>query len=103
MCQSCVNDGALFQATYDKITAFVQAHDAAQFGPAHIVLSDCNVADSHIQWCIGLIDAVLTGVARTEDLKLLESVEWHNDHDPEELRLTRAFLEELLAIPENDR
>lgn len=92
MCQGCVHEGRLRQTTYDMIEAFCVRWPRAAFGPAHLVLSDTNVSDSDIRFCL------------TE----MEKPEWLSpssllSHDLAELIATRAFLEKLLEIPEDAR
>lgn len=52
MCQGCVADGELTQATFDAIETFLERYPDAGFGPAHIVLSDCNVDNECIDRCL---------------------------------------------------
>jgi hypothetical protein len=85
MCQ-----GRLSQETYDKIEAFVDKWPKSSFGPAHILLDDCNVLDTHIRFCI----------ARLDDY---QPENYSTVHTEEELKATRTFLLELLDIPEGDR
>lgn len=85
MCQGCVADGMISQSVYDACEAFLDSFPSAEFGPAHIVLGDDNVKDSHIQWC-------------------LENFELYSEgHSQEELEATKTFLVGLLAIPEEER
>ena len=85
MCQGCVDSGEISQGVYDEIEEFLHAWPKAEFGPAHIVLADCNVESEHIEWCLEHWD------------------EYKRDHDGEELAMARAFLNLLLEIPEQDR
>ena len=78
MCQGCVDNGYVSQAIYDKIEAFLSTWPRAEFGPAHIVLSDCNTEAQSIQWCLEHWD------------------EYKRDHAANELEATKAFLHELL-------
>jgi len=84
MCQVCVDIGVLTQETYDRIEAFVEEW------PDSIVLDDCNLGDGHIQFCLDRLDSY-----RAEDYSI--------EHTEEELAATRAFLEGLLTIPEDER
>ena len=108
MCQICVDNGEISQATYDKIEAFNAKYDEAQFGPAHIVLADCNIEDEHLQWCIGLIEAALSKnpldlYEPSKDFTFMQEMDWYKDENPETLKATLIFLEELLIISEKDR
>ena len=97
MCQTCVDEGRLSQETYDKIEAFCEKWDSAEFGPAHILLSDCNVYDDDIQFCLkNARDALIP-----TDYYL--DSPWYEDHEPGETEATIAFLEELLEVPEDVR
>ncbi len=84
MCQGCVDEGRLTQATYDKIETFLAAWPDSEFGPAHIVLSDANVDDGSIKFALERL--------------------WLDTEIPQgEWRATLDFLVELRAIPEDDR
>jgi len=112
--------------TTNLIREFLEEWPDAEFGPAHIVLSDDNLEDGCITWCVALCKAALSGQAsdlqnptemrpqlqvdtmtfkdvESGDLKLMEAVNWYRDHDREELTATVAFLEQLLTIPEAER
>ena len=87
MCQGCVDDGFVAQATYDKVEVFLREWPEAEFGAAHIVLSDLNLRDSDIRWC-------------------MEYDHWHlssGGHAAKECDAVWLFLEALLEIPEGDR
>jgi len=71
----------------DRIDAFCARWLGAEFGPAHILLSDYNMEDDHIEFC----------------LKCLSDTDYTNGHSQAELIATRAFLQELSGIPEDDR
>jgi hypothetical protein len=92
----------------EMIDGFTDIWPDAEFGPAHIVLSDFNLADGHILWCIALARAALSRNAedlmRPEmDVPLMEDLDWYSGHSREELAATVRFLTELLAIPEVER
>jgi hypothetical protein len=76
--------------TIDKIDAFLDQWPDSEWGPAHIVLSDENVEDSDIQFCLAGIDNYRPGDCSKE-------------FPTEELAATKAFLESLLLIPEDER
>lgn len=107
MCQQCVENGRLKQATYDAMEAFCEVWPRAECGPAHIVLGDQNVADEHLTWCIALCTAALSqnpaDLESPADIDLMEHVDWYQDHDSSELEATQVFLRALLAIPEAQR
>lgn len=90
MCLGCVVDGSLSLETYNKLEAFNTQWDDAQFGPAHIALSDCNVFDKNIQFCLANIESY-------------NDYEYSSHHSPAELIATKTFLLELLTIPEDAR
>ncbi len=69
-----------------RIDRFLEEWPDAEYGPAHIVLSDCNLEDVHIDFCLAEFD------------KDDEHIYW-----PGELEATRAFLSELRALPEDQR
>jgi hypothetical protein len=80
----------LSQETYDKIDAFLEEWPDAAFGPGHITLDDCNVCDGHIRFCL-------------EALGDYDPKDYSTEHTAEELEATRAFLMDLLAVPEEIR
>lgn len=43
----------------EMIDKFIAEYPKAEFGLAHIVLSDYNLSDAHIDWCAALLSAVL--------------------------------------------
>jgi len=53
---TCVEDGTISLWLYEVIEAFDAIYDEG-YGPAHIVIGDCNVEDHHIQWCLDQPDA----------------------------------------------
>ncbi|RPJ40144.1 MAG: hypothetical protein EHM35_00635 [Planctomycetaceae bacterium] len=107
MCQACVDEGRLSQATFDKIGAFLEKWPHAAYGPAHIVLDDDNLLDGHITWCLGLARAALSknpaDLRDADDVEMMDDLKWYADCDRDELTATVAFLEELLLIPEDER
>ena len=108
MCQACIDNGALSQETYNKIEQFLESYPDAEFGPAHVVLSDDNVGDVHIKWCLGLAKSALSKNANDltdlpDDINFMDRLDWYSDNDPESLQATVEFLEELLKIPEDIR
>jgi hypothetical protein len=90
MCWGCVEDGLLTEETYNKLGAFVEKWPGSEFGPAHIVLDDCNILDGHIQFCLDKIDNY-------------DPDDYLGGYSEEELLATRVFLVELMEIPEDDR
>ena len=110
MCLGCVEDGKLCMETYDKIGAFNEKWPDSSCGPAHIVLDDLNLLDGHLGWCRSLISAVLAHRKGEEscsltddDRQFLTKLGWYKDDQTECLEATLAFLQELMAIPEDDR
>jgi len=87
----------LSQETYDNILAFCENWHAAEFGPGHILLSDCNVDDDDIQFCLKNARDALIPTAYYLDSP------WYEDREPREIEATIAFLEELLEVPEDIR
>jgi hypothetical protein len=65
-----------------KIRALLARHPDAEWGPAHILLSDCNLED---QW----FPAIREGLRR--------------QGDDAETRAVMALLDDLQAIPEAER
>lgn len=104
MCLGCVEDGLIARRTFDAIEAFLRDWPDAEFGPAHIVLSDDNVEDGHIGWCLRLIDSTLSG---TVDPSLVgdgdDLLGLYVDTPRDELEATKHFLQSLLDIPESER
>lgn len=87
-----------------KIEAFLQEWPDAEYGPAHIVLGDYNLGDGHLNWCIAIARAVLSGksedLPHRGDLDFMEQLNWYRPVNREELEATISFLQELLAMPE---
>lgn len=77
--------------TIRKIHAFLEKWPGSEYGPAHIVLSDHNLDDDFIHFCLKEIETNLSNYA------------FNGDHSEEEITATKAFLLELLAIPEEAR
>ena len=100
-----------------KIDAFTEEWPESSYGPGHIVLDDLNLLDANLDWCIGLIQAILTRrhgkeigpgdmalfKLKSSDLEFLESMDWYDDDTTECLGPTLGFLQELRAMPEDDR
>ncbi len=103
MCQNCVDNGFLKQSTFDKIEAFLEKYPNAEFGPAHVVLSDDNMEDYFIEDAISYVRRALLEGPYPEDLMYLSKSEWYIYNNPDVLIPTITFLEELLAIPEGER
>ncbi len=103
MCQACVNEDVLTQETFDKMKAFLVKYPNAEFGPAHLVLSDCNMEDYFIKDAIGCAKGALLEGPTSEDLKYRSKEDWYLYNNPDVLMPTIAFLEELLAISEGER
>lgn len=87
----------------EQIDAFLEEWPDAEFGPAHIVLSDHNLADCHIRWCQELARSALSFVSSPEDRQLLDDVDWYRRQDRDEMAATIVFLNQLLTIPEAER
>lgn len=86
MCQGCVEAGYLSQETHDAIEAFLLHNPDTEFGPAHVVLGDDNVDDVSIDRCLARVREELSRCPAEE-----------------ELIATALFLEQLRAIPEDER
>lgn len=105
MCQACVDGGDLRQSTYDKILEFLDEFPQAEFGPAHIVVADCNVDNGNIRGCLKRIHKMIvkgqtdrkddTGHPIYEYKGMVQSY-W-------DLFAASLFLTELLLIPEKER
>lgn len=93
----------------EVIERFTGRWPDSRWGPAHIVLEDYNLYDDNINWCLGLIDAVLfhrhggEHAVGSDDLVLLEKLNWYSEHAYDELTATRMLLNNLLHIPESVR
>jgi hypothetical protein len=64
------------------IVSFLRKWPDAEFGPAHIVLSDHNLGDEHIRWCLGVARAALSRdpvhlLDPAQDLKLMNRLNWY--------------------------
>lgn len=91
MCQDCVDDGRLSQSTYDAIEAFCERWPDAESGPAHVLLADANVDDESIAFC------------RRELQLAFDNAPRYAGHTLDELIATRAFIEQLVDMPEEER
>ena len=92
--------------TQAKIDAFLKKWPRARFGPGHLVLEDLNIEDQHIEFCLNLARAVLNPEPPSPGMAvegILHVHRWYEKHTTQEIQETIAFLEELLAIPENER
>lgn len=83
MCQACVREGDISQWLYDLIEAFCVRYSEGgpYYGFGHIVLDDCNIDTSDIEWCLTKADRD----GRSSD----PAVE--------------SFLKWMLTIPEEER
>lgn len=78
MCQGCVNNGCLTQETFDLINEFCELCPWAKFGPAHIVLGDCNIEDCHSYGVCLLLMQSLTVIKM--DVMMMLSKCWRHVH-----------------------
>jgi hypothetical protein len=86
--------------TYIAIEEFLERWPNAEWGPAHVVLSDWNLDDEFIESSLRRIASAL-GESDPVDG---EDVEHYRENHPQnELLATRYLLNGLLAIPEDDR
>lgn len=76
------------KAVEQVIGAFMSLYPAAEWGPAHIALSDDNLRDSDLEFCLG-------------QPKRKDS-EWAESTDGEHAAV-QAFLRFLLTVPEEIR
>ena len=99
MCQGCVDKGYLSQSTYDAIEAFNEKWPQAEFGPAHIVLSDCNIENDHLASCMKDLDNMMRFGKRTRNGICYRYWEapW------EEIVATGLFILQLRMVPEEER
>lgn len=90
MCSGCVRNGYVSQDVYDKIEAFLVRWPEAESGHAHAVLALDNVEDDDIEGCLEALD---------------DPTNLDLDCEPEsgQTDAIRAFLKELLTIPETER
>jgi hypothetical protein len=84
-----------------RIDSFLEEWPDAEFGPGHIVLSDGNIGDSNLDWCLAILDAVLDGKPWPDATGRLRNC--YVDDDPEEMLATREFLRALRAVSEEER
>lgn len=110
----------------NNIESFLKRYPNARWGPAHTVLSDKNVENANITYCLDIIQAMLTNdhsslsKEQQEVAKNLLSPEslWAQEHAShgwdltgifswderrEELTETATFLQKLLTILEDER
>lgn len=89
-----------FEIARMMIDKFLQEYPDAEWGPAHIVLSDYNLGDDSIKWCRSLIDELF----RTGQVDYGKPHGIHKyDNANDELIATDEFLVKLLEIPEAER
>ena len=86
--------GDMTQSVEEQIEAFLEKFPEEEYGCGHIVLSDKNLGDGAIQFCINRGKQFLAG-----EPKIVADF----DYSPEGTAATIAFLEALLAIPEEER
>ena len=107
MCQNCVDEGRLSQATFNRIEAFCESWPDAAYGPGHIVLDDDNVYDSNLDWCMGIVEAQLSGDMNhlnDVDQRFMDSMQdVYSTHSKDELNATLEFLRALRKILEVER
>lgn len=108
MCEDCREDWG--DEIYNGVEAFIREWPDAEFGPAHIVLSDMNCEEGHIRWCLGLIAGELRRRGRTVAIEHIDEQRGANDlqsgrilkpdmyadSDEAELNATTAFLRDWL-------
>lgn len=83
--------------TIAKINRFLVKWPSAEYGPAHIILSDYNLEDHNFEFVFKEIDeakATLEAGLRSEYVYSVTAYE---------LNATERFLRELQAIPEDER
>lgn len=95
------------------IDAFTDEYPRSHWGPGHIVIEDYNLYDEHIQWCITLIEIVLThrsngnlSTFSPREIKTVSDMDWYEGDQgfpTRELEATKLFLEHLLLMPESVR
>ena len=89
------------------IDEFLDEWPDAEFGPAHIVLSDGNVEDHHVDWCLGLLGVVLDGEPWLDPSPHPFSPAMYMEEDSpgtrEEWLATREYLRELRSVPVEER
>ena len=82
-----------FPKVRQMIDEFTMWYPMMEFGPGHIVLSDYNVQNHHIYFCLDAIEKLFL---KSEN----ERINHTSDYTTENLDATREFLKELLAIEE---
>ena len=104
MCEDCRAD--VGDEIYDGIERFTAEWPDSEFGPAHIVLSDFNVSEGHIRWCLALIaleqqrrglraDNPYADTLTPDDIATFGHGLYENS-DAEELAATETFLRDWL-------
>jgi hypothetical protein len=78
-----------------KIDEFLTQWPDAEYGPAHVILSDYNLED---HWFSGIMNQLEFAMQQIET-----GENKYPTHSKEELFATLQFLRELLIIPEDDR
>ena len=86
--------GDMVQSVEEQIKLFLEQFPEEEFGCGHIVLSDGNLDDSAIQFCINRGKQFLAGD---------EEIVANFDYSTEGTVATIDFLETLIAIPEDER
>lgn len=87
--------------TMEIIWGLLDEFDDAAFGPGHLVLSDGNLEDGHIEYCLKDCDKWEAGEIPSGwcDMNDHWQAKWMN----EMLAATRKALNELKAIPSDER
>lgn len=78
----------------EMLNEYDKKHPMSSYGPCHIVIDDYNLRDSNINFCIANIE---------ETLELGNVDESYPFLDKYELIAEKAFMLDLLAIPELER
>lgn len=84
-----------------RFEPFLAEWPQAEFGPAHVNLSDANVDDADLDLTLAVLDSLLDGAPWPARFGLTPA--FYSDCDRDEMTATRAFLREYRELPEEQR
>ncbi len=74
----------------------------SHYGPMHILISDYNALDHHLEFCRHLVRGMLKVGATQEEIDKAQDYD-PDEHDATELRASLLFLDLLALVPQEWR
>lgn len=96
MCRGCYAPGPDGDIAFKRISDLIDEHDILNFGVTHVVFSDDNLEDDHLETCIKNIDNVLATGQDGHNERLFPE-------DLEGYRKAQEVCRTLLKIPWHER